>query len=99
MKVLVLVFLILLVASVIANCWECGYGDQTLKKENSMLKSHNSTLFYDRSIIVSWHYYTTKQEPIPTRFTVGHTAALLRTSYELSFYILLKENKNTCTCV
>lgn len=71
------------------------------ENKNSMLKSHDSTLFYDRGIIVSWHYmyYITKQEPIPTRFTVGHTAALLRTSYELSFYILLKENKNTCTCV
>lgn len=69
------------------------------ENKSSMLKSHDSTLFYDRGIIVSWHYYITKQEPIPTRFTVGHTAALLRTSYELSFYILLKENKNTCTCV
>lgn len=38
-------------------------------------------------------YYITKQEPIPTRFTVGHTAALLRTSYELSFYILLKKKQ------
>lgn len=56
MKVLVLVFLIFLVVFVIVNCWECGYGDQILKKENLMLKSYDSILFYDRGIIVSWYY-------------------------------------------